>query len=997
MTKIKVDEGLVSTSIGRAADVSNKATSIKSALSSLKTAADESVENNKQTYIDNLYYPQDENDPDYDDDLQKWKDDCSYAESTASKYKANISDSYDDAISAVDKIISRMGSTSKALNLILSAVTQFNDNVSMKEEFEALGITISYIDNFNGGETPVIHYEIDGKTYTISELLNAFYTYTGMSMSTVVQGQLLLEEMGISEEEWQGEKGDLIRRKMLEQVNALTGFAAQTRMFGLATEADQNNFAREMNLDISQYTSATSLLSDDEKKDKYGDNLADILANALGGQRSNGAAVFAGAMGAYGLASFLNKYPNASEIGTTPAQEEKAEETQEETTSEDKSDSTDTSSPGNSSPGSSSSDSSPDYGSGGSGGSGGSSGYGGGGGGGSSSSNGSTSSGHKAKSYEKSVISEAGSNDIKPTEYEEAVKETDETIPGLVSPTIGNTEPLASPEDASILPTEELPSIPEGIEKDYDDLARKEFESQGEEAIEENRRRIIEEANQLFENDPATLREKLKEYGYSDSDIETIIQDRNLTINAMVSGDQRTKLTEIAERLAKEDGLSEFDTIYDNEQTALSLTDGTTEKLLANMSSDEGVKNAYEALTTAEANYTEANTAAVAAMAVVTTAQNKLNDLMSTIDGDIKANPSQWDSATLKAYNEEVTKLYQQKVESIGGNVKTWSSETLEKYQKEVANITNDVAYKRGTDISTWNATQKEQYENRINHLSKKYIKAYGDDVDKWSSSVKKKYEEDKIAIYKKTAVEVGKSNLTAEDKKLIATKSEKYKDKIIKENGMYSGWTAEQKEEYEKELAAIKEKYVQKVSTATGEATWTPEQAKQYNEAVEEYNKAVLAAKDAMTKLDEAKTGYADAKNNLTAAKDAFFANMNNNIPQTPIDNGVAPPVETQTNSGTQLAGGLEITEEGATIGMGGTTQLDENGVVEPSATNTTNTEVEANTAATNVPAEEIIDEDAVEQTNNNGIPIVDIAEGTIDGDSSTNSGQISNDDIMF
>ena len=75
---------------------------------------------------------------------------------------------------------------------------------------------------------------------------------------------------------------------MLEQVNALTGFAAQTRMFGLATEADQNNFAREMNLDISQYTSATSLLSDNEMKDKYGDNLADILANALGGQRRGG-------------------------------------------------------------------------------------------------------------------------------------------------------------------------------------------------------------------------------------------------------------------------------------------------------------------------------------------------------------------------------------------------------------------------------------------------------------------------------------------------------------------------------------------------------------------------------------------------------------------------------------------------------------------------------------------------------------------------------------
>ena len=194
MIKIKVDEGLVSTSIGRAADVSNKATSIKSALSSLKTAADESVEENKKNHIAGLSVP-DPNDPDYDQLKIDYDDAVGKAEEKASKYKENISTAYNDAISAVDKIISRMGSTSKALNLILSAVTQFNDNVSMKEEFEALGITISYIDNFNGGETPVIHYEIDGKTYTISELLNAFYTYTGMSMSTVVQGQLLLEEI----------------------------------------------------------------------------------------------------------------------------------------------------------------------------------------------------------------------------------------------------------------------------------------------------------------------------------------------------------------------------------------------------------------------------------------------------------------------------------------------------------------------------------------------------------------------------------------------------------------------------------------------------------------------------------------------------------------------------------------------------------------------------------------------------------------------------------
>ena len=62
-----------------------------------------------------------------------------------------------------------------------------------------------------------------------------------MSMSTVVSGEILREEMGISEEDWNGAKGDAIRQKMIEQVGALTKFAGQVRAYSLATERDINN------------------------------------------------------------------------------------------------------------------------------------------------------------------------------------------------------------------------------------------------------------------------------------------------------------------------------------------------------------------------------------------------------------------------------------------------------------------------------------------------------------------------------------------------------------------------------------------------------------------------------------------------------------------------------------------------------------------------------------------------------------------------------------
>ena len=991
MAKIKVDEGEVGVLQGAADLASSSAESLNGPIEQLKSDAYNDLDTKLEQFKNDHPKPEqgeNQSDEEHNKEVSDWETKIQTAEGKVSDAKQKIDEHYANAVSAVGKIAKKMGNVSTALSAVLTAVNNFNGNVDMKKAFESLNIEV-YIDidnNVNGGETPIVHYKVGDEDFTLSELLNAFYTYTGMSMSTVVQGALLAEELGISPEDYAGEKGDAIRQAMLDQVNALTSFAAKTRAFGLATEEDQNNMAKSLGIDLSQYTSASSLIGDDDTKDKYSGALSKAL-NGINGLATESAKVFGGALGAFGLASFLNANHDPNNPSKT-SEDDKTSDDDDKTQDEDNQNNNNTNDSTNNN---NNSGGGPGGGNGGSsGGSGGSGGGSGGGHGGSGGSSGKSSKGKTTNPKETDPIdptatpTETPTNPIKDKEKTTGTP-TEPTIPGTVTPTEGNTEPLETPEDASELPTETLPTEIQDLEKDYDDLARQQFEAQGEEAISEHRAEVIEEANRLFEaEDKTPLREKLKAYGYEDADIEAIIQDRDLTISALVSGDQREQLAKIANELAEKDGVKEFDTVYDNAQTATSLTDGTTTKLLANMSSDEGIKNAYTTLEASEKAYTEANTAAISAMAAVTAAQTKLTEITNKIGTNIKENPSQWDTKTMKAYNEEVTKLHTATVNSIGGNINNWSNDDIKKYQAAESEATTKVAYSRGTDLSTWSTEQKAKYEKNLISLREKYDKAYGKDTSKWSSEVKKSYETAKNNTYKQMAVEVGKGKLTAEDKKKIASMTQKTKNELIAKNGDMKKWTKEQKAEYEEKVAEIKKKYADQTSTATGEAIWTKADAAEYNKAIKEYNEAVKNAKEAMTKLDEAKAGYAEAKTGVQTAKDEFYKKLLADQAQEVVDPSaveIVDPSSQQSNSGNPVISGIEISENGATITDTGNAQVGKDGVVTPEAVPT-----EAETPV-DIPPEEIVNDDEAEQTSNGGIPIIDVGQAT--------SGTISNEDI--
>lgn len=775
------------------------------------------------------------------------------------------------AMDKKDELVGVLTKIESGLNKIEEAVNKFEGEAG-EVVFNVDASVRTVTNSATGIEVKQLVFKVtdpDGKTereFTMSELLNAFYTTQGMEMNSVYQNALLRKELGLDDLTYE----DI--QHILQTTKSVENFAFDLGLYSVSSKKDLDEYKK--NLKEAGFT-----VSDDVKNiigsvDFGDDELNKKVLNYLL-SASNGA-VFPGATSA-AVTGLYGLYNNHSEI--------------KETSDGDSSDNGSGAGSGNGGSSGGSGGSGGGYGgsSGGRhGGSGGSSGGGHGGSGGSSGgssgrggsggSGGSSGSSGKGKSKEykidssvyptdPTILDPKDGKDILIGETEPTLNPSDsETIPGIIAPTVGYTEPLVTPEDASELPSESMPETLEDLIKDYDDLARQKYEAQGDAKISEHRAGIIEEANRLFESEDKTeLINRLKAYGYSDNDIQTIINDRDLTITALVSGDQREELAKIANELADKDKVQGFDTVYDNEQSSSSLTDGTTVKLLANMSNDEGVKKAYEELSKAETEYSEANTAAVSAIALVKSAEEKIASVTQGINEKVKLEPSQWDEVTLKAYNADVEKLHAQSVKLYG-------------------------------DADSWNKEQKAEYEEKVEEL---------------------------------------------------------------------------------------KGKYAEKTSTAIGEATWTKEQAQEYNKAVEEYNKAVKSAKEAMTKLSDAKTNYNNAKTSLDTAKEDFYKKILEEQKKEVINPAtveVVDPAAQQTNSGTPVIGGIEISESGAAITDTGNAQINNDGTITPHSP--------APETPADVPKEEIVNDDAAEIVDY-GIPVVDVGQ--------TTSGKISNDDIEF
>lgn len=444
----------------------------------------------------------------------------------------------------------------RALQAIRDAVQEFEDSnkVVNIEELVNMLINSGQIDTssfnvekfsyeVNDDGTHVMYYELDGEKVTISDMLNAFYTYTGMSMSANVEGRYLAEKMGV-------EFDENYQMNIMNGVNGFMSDAYSNSYFGIADMDSINAAAGSLGITLDEDNDFNSILN------TYGGNLnVSGLNSVLGTDDVNslvaiGSSVGAGMLAAYTLTDnldFKKPKPKPQPVNPSPAPN-----------------------PGVTLP-------------------------------------------------------------VEPSEPEII------TPPELVEPT------------QEVVPEEVVSEV---TEQDFDELAREEFEAQGAEAIYERRSKVLEEVNGLIESgNQQALREKLTEYGYSEPEVEAILQNSDYIRTACIEGDQRAALTEIANRLADEAGVQGFDTKYDDGQQYQDLQDGTTSsEYIANMSLDQNVNDARSAYKEARVEYENAVQEANTSIANANEAKVNMENLKNEFGSDT----TKWTQEQADKYNEAV-------------------------------------------------------------------------------------------------------------------------------------------------------------------------------------------------------------------------------------------------------------------------------------------------------------------------------------------------------
>lgn len=236
-----------------------------------------------------------------------------------------------------------------------------------------------------------------------------------------------------------------------------------------------------------------------------------------------------------------------------------------------------------------------------------------------------------------------------------------------VDTTPHNDIEITTPIDDKEIPSElDLDLTDNEEEVNYDELARKEYENTDLEDINEYREDLINSINEKFDaGDLDSIKEKLSEYGYSEDDIAKIIEDRQSTITAILAGDEKQQLAEIAERLYKEahpdavldeNGLlKDFTSIYKQEPKYEDLVNGTENQLLINIEQNEDLAEYRDSVNNAHEDYKNEAEAANTAIAQAATAQTTMENLKSEYTAKYGTDDTKkWDEEAAKKYNESI-------------------------------------------------------------------------------------------------------------------------------------------------------------------------------------------------------------------------------------------------------------------------------------------------------------------------------------------------------
>lgn len=555
-----------------------------------------------------------------------------------------------DAYRAIKNLETKHQSVRASLLEIETKINEFQQAyASLKESAKAVGVKTKMASDGVTVLDTKTSVTIDGKEYklSVSEAMNAFFTYETTVMSSRLQAQYMKEKYGV----------DINYEDIVKNAN---GFMAKTIKSDLYTHTFVEHILPEYNVDkkdVIKDAAGDLGLTTKEFKSILEDN-KDVLKNV---------GVSTALVGALG-ASYIGKVNSINSSSTNSNNSSSSNSSSSSTSSSSASNSNDVSN------------------------------------------NGSPSSNNKSdnNTNDKNNNAKDKKNDTKDKKNDD-IKEESKEMDSKVNETIDSDTNI----ELKVPVNNTLPTLISlnTTDKDYDLLARNTYELKDLQEIEQHRTQITNSVNIAFDSQNLdSIKEQLKNYGYSDESITNIVSDRDILITAMLVGDQKVDLAKLATDAAKVDNVENFDTIYDNEPTYESLIDGTESTLLVNTLSNESVKTAKQDLDNINTEYTKM--------------VNETNTLLSSIDSkkqeiDELYARLQNDDSLREQYNslvEEYNKLVEQgqlKIEELD-KLKASVEEKQKVYNETRETFLNDI---KSQNDRTIKETSNEQTSSNIEHL----------------------------------------------------------------------------------------------------------------------------------------------------------------------------------------------------------------------------------------------------------------------------------------
>ena len=235
------------------------------------------------------------------------------------------------------------------------------------------------------------------------------------------------------------------------------------------------------------------------------------------------------------------------------------------------------------------------------------------------------------------------------------------------------------------IPAEEIK--PDYGETDYDQLARDEYEfGTSVDEIVDHRNELIAKFQEAYESgDLTSLETALKKYGFSDAEVESILNDRFKCYKALLEGDERAILAEKAVALATADGVENYESHWSDRPNYDDLSSDGPSDLLTLSSTDDNIRQLKTELDTAKENYKNISDETNALIKEANDSKAKVQELKEKYEEKYGEDVSKWsDEAvgeyndTVKAYNESTEKITEQltKLEE----AKTAYTESLTKF-----------------------------------------------------------------------------------------------------------------------------------------------------------------------------------------------------------------------------------------------------------------------------------------------------------------------------